>query len=40
MAQGVYNPVMAAVAGAPEIDGARFREDVDAPVDQEPAPRA
>ncbi len=32
--------VMAAFAGAPEIDGARFREDVDAPVDQEPAPRA
>ena len=32
--------VMAAFTGAPEIDGARFREDVDVLLDQDPTPRA
>ena len=32
--------VIAAFASAPAIDAARFREDVDAPVDQDLAPRA
>jgi antitoxin (DNA-binding transcriptional repressor) of toxin-antitoxin stability system len=31
---------LAAFAGAPKIDAARFRSDVDSPVDQDPAPRA
>lgn len=31
---------VAAFAGAPAIDAARFREDVDAHVDQDPEPRA
>jgi antitoxin (DNA-binding transcriptional repressor) of toxin-antitoxin stability system len=31
--------VVAAFAGAPAIDGARFRADLDAVVDQDPAPR-
>lgn len=32
--------VLAAFAGAPEIDRERFRADVDAAIDQDPAPRA
>jgi prevent-host-death family protein len=31
---------VAAFAGAPSIDAARFREEVDARLDQDPAPRA
>jgi antitoxin (DNA-binding transcriptional repressor) of toxin-antitoxin stability system len=32
--------VVAAFAGAPPIDSARFRREVDAALDQEPTPRA
>ncbi len=32
--------VLAAFAGAPPIDQSRFRADVDALLDQDPAPRA
>lgn len=32
--------VVAAFAGAPPIDSARFRREVDAVLDQEPTPRA
>ena len=32
--------VVAAFAGAPKIDGTRFREDVDVLLDQDPTPRA
>ena len=32
--------VMGAFAGAPRIDAARFRSDVDRMVDQDPTPRA
>jgi prevent-host-death family protein len=32
--------VAAAFASAPAIDPARFRDDVDAAIDQDPAPRA
>ena len=31
---------LAAFAGAPRIDGVRFRSDIDSAVDQDPAPRA
>jgi antitoxin (DNA-binding transcriptional repressor) of toxin-antitoxin stability system len=31
---------LSAFAGAPEIDAARLRSDVDSAVDQDPAPRA
>ncbi|MCW3015661.1 MAG: prevent-host-death family protein [Solirubrobacterales bacterium] len=31
---------LAAFAGAPAIDAMRFREDIDAHVDQDPTPRA
>ncbi len=31
---------VAAFAGAPELDSRRFREDVDALLDQDPGPRA
>jgi prevent-host-death family protein len=31
---------LAALAGAPSIDAARFREDVDAILNQDPTPRA
>jgi prevent-host-death family protein len=31
--------VLAAFAGAPPVDPARFREDVDAVLDQDPSPR-
>jgi antitoxin (DNA-binding transcriptional repressor) of toxin-antitoxin stability system len=31
---------LAAFAGAPKIDAARFRSDIDSAVDQDPAPRA
>lgn len=31
---------LAAFAGAPAVDADRFREDVDAALDQDPAPRA
>ena len=31
--------LMAAFAGAPKIDSARFRSDVDALLDQDPTPR-
>jgi hypothetical protein len=31
---------MSAFNGAPAIDSLRFREDVDAVLDQDPAPRA
>ena len=31
--------VVAAFAGAPPIDAARFRADVDAVIDQDPSPR-
>lgn len=31
---------LAAFAGAPRIKPGRFRKDVDAPIDQNPAPRA
>jgi antitoxin (DNA-binding transcriptional repressor) of toxin-antitoxin stability system len=32
--------VLAAFSGAPHIDAARFREDIDAALDQDPTPRA
>jgi len=31
---------MGAFAGAPRIDGARFRAEVDSVLDQDPSPRA
>jgi hypothetical protein len=31
---------LAIVAGAPPVDHARFREDLDNLIDQDPAPRA
>lgn len=31
---------LAAFTGAPRIDAGRFRDDLDAPLDQDPTPRA